>query len=177
MPPTTTRTLLVVEGTTNFAVAFREVQRFWSNRVLVAVAALAATVGAGLAVAPPAWLGGETPSTWAYASFTVPLLVLFVSLKTEVARRGAVVVGFHPLRRGRRTIRAADITAAEAVRYDPVREFGGYGWRIGRHGSRAYNVAGNRGVRLQLADGRSVLIGSQRPDELAAAIRQSVRSG
>ena len=40
----------------------------------------------------------------------------------------------------------------------------------------AYNVRGDRGALLTLADGRTVLIGSQRADELAAAIRDRLPS-
>ncbi|NLK25486.1 MAG: hypothetical protein GX307_02790 [Euryarchaeota archaeon] len=35
---------------------------------------------------------------------------------------------------------------------------------------KAYNVSGNRGVLLKLKDGNSLLIGSQRAEELDAAI-------
>jgi hypothetical protein len=34
----------------------------------------------------------------------------------------------------------------------------------------AYNVSGDRGVELTLRDGRRVMLGSQRPEELAQAI-------
>ena len=44
-------------------------------------------------------------------------------------------------------------------------------WRVryGRAG-KAYNVSGNRGVVLAFDHGRTLLLGSQRADELAAAI-------
>ena len=45
--------------------------------------------------------------------------------------------------------------------------------RFGRRG-RAYNVSGDRGVELTLANGKRVLIGSQRSEELAEAIRRIV---
>ena len=45
---------------------------------------------------------------------------------------------------------------------------------LGRN--RAYNVSGDRGVELLLADGRKVLIGSLRPDELEQAIVAARRS-
>ena len=37
----------------------------------------------------------------------------------------------------------------------------------------AYNVSGNRGVQPVFSNGKRLLIGSQRPDELAAAISQA----
>jgi hypothetical protein len=36
----------------------------------------------------------------------------------------------------------------------------------------AYTVSGNRGVQIELTSGRKILIGSRRPEELAAAITQ-----
>ena len=54
-------------------------------------------------------------------------------------------------------------------RYDPVRDYGGYGIRTTRHGT-AYIAGGNRGVRLELAKGGTILIGSERPEELVSAI-------
>jgi hypothetical protein len=50
-----------------------------------------------------------------------------------------------------------------------LRDYGGWGIRKGRSGW-AYNVSGDRGVRLTYTDGETLLIGSQRADELAKAI-------
>ena len=70
----------------------------------------------------------------------------------------------------RREIPLADITHFEARTYRPIREYGGWGVRRGA-GGMAYNVSGNRGVEFRLADGKSLLIGSQRPEELALALQ------
>ena len=51
-----------------------------------------------------------------------------------------------------------------------MREFGGWGIRVSRNG-RAYNASGNTGVQLVLADGSHILIGTQRAEELLAALR------
>ena len=61
------------------------------------------------------------------------------------------------------------VRAAKVVEYDAVRDFGGYGFRSGRRGP-AFIASGNRGVELELRDGRKILIGSQDPDELAKQI-------
>jgi hypothetical protein len=55
-----------------------------------------------------------------------------------------------------------------------MEQYGGRGIRRGRHGW-AYTVSGNRGVKLILAGGEQFLIGSQRPEELAAAIQKRLR--
>lgn len=69
-------------------------------------------------------------------------------------------------------IPVAEIAGAEAVEYDPVSEYGGYGIRDGQRG-KAYIASGTRGVHLLLTDGREFLIGSQRPDELVREIMEA----
>lgn len=67
-------------------------------------------------------------------------------------------------------IRPDEIASAEVRTYRPIREYGGWGLRYGP-GGWAYNARGDRGVQLVLRDGRRVLIGSGRAEELLAAIR------
>ena len=69
----------------------------------------------------------------------------------------------------RRRIRLTEVASAEAVTYSALIEYGGWGIR-GMGKNVALNARGNRGVRLHLQNGNRVLIGSQRPEELAAAI-------
>jgi hypothetical protein len=61
------------------------------------------------------------------------------------------------------------------VQYRPIADHGGWGIRSGRDGERALTARGNRGVRLVLADGTRLLIGSQRPEELAETIERACR--
>jgi len=60
-----------------------------------------------------------------------------------------------------------------ARRYNPILEYGGWGIRFTFTKGRAYNVSGDRGVQLVLANGKRILIGSQRADELADAITRA----
>lgn len=73
-----------------------------------------------------------------------------------------------------RVFRLSEIASAEARTYNPLREYGGWGvrWAVLSLGkSRAYNMSGDQGVQLVLSNGNRVLIGTQRPQELEAAIR------
>jgi hypothetical protein len=72
----------------------------------------------------------------------------------------------------KRDIALAEIARWEARTYSPLREYGGWGIRCGWNGM-AYNVSGNQGVQLEFTNGKRLLIGSQRPEELAAAITQA----
>lgn len=97
----------------------------------------------------------------------IPAFVAFVRLRVVVTHR-EVFVSFRPFLRRRFPL--TDIVSAEALTYSPLREFGGWGIRRGRGGRRAYTIDGNRGVELRLASGRRIVVGSRRPEALAAAI-------
>ena len=75
----------------------------------------------------------------------------------------------------RRRFLFADIDHFEAVTYRPVAEYGGWGIRWRGRGKIAYSVSGKEGVRLTLADGKDVMIGSQKAAELEAAMQSWVR--
>jgi hypothetical protein len=82
------------------------------------------------------------------------------------------IVLHHRLLR-RRRIPLGDVLAHEVVTYRPIRDYGGYGIKYSFRLGWAYNVKGNRGVRLQIKDKKPLLIGSRRPEELAEAIQNA----
>ncbi|RKY41251.1 MAG: hypothetical protein DRP85_06865 [Candidatus Makaraimicrobium thalassicum] len=100
------------------------------------------------------------------------ILYIFSRLKliTEV-RDSGLYVNFCPLAKWK--IRLTDIRRWGVRRYNPFMEYGGWGVRYGISG-KAYTVNGNMGVQLELADGKRVLIGSQRSRELARAIKEQM---
>jgi hypothetical protein len=140
--------------------AFREVQRFrqWWLWALLGVVGLVTVVGSG-----PLGL----VLTGAICGFMWSL-----RLVTEV-RDDGLYIRFAPLHRSFRRVPWTAIESAEATTYRPLREYGGWGIRW-RPGAIAYNVRGSRGVFLTRSDDRDVLLGSQRPDELATAIRETM---
>lgn len=108
--------------------------------------------------------------------FCLAVVVLFVisGLETRVGRDG-LYVRFYPFHLRQRKIPLEKVASFRAVTYRPIWDYGGWGLRCGR-GGRAYNASGRRGVRLEFYDGKHLLIGSQRPEELAAAIESLLRS-
>ena len=70
----------------------------------------------------------------------------------------------------RRRVSVSEIASADAVRYNPVRDFGGYGIRSGAQG-KAYIAAGIEAVRCLMRDGSFIFVGTQHPKELLSAIR------
>jgi hypothetical protein len=144
---------------------FREDQRFISRslgRALLVVVVVLAAYG----IAEGAMRG------WGLIApvVLVPVTWLFYKLELTVLVSGSeLVIRFPPL--VNRVFRLADVRACEARTYRPIREYGGWGVRCGRKGARAYSVRGNRGVQIELSSGESILIGSQRADELVSVIR------
>jgi hypothetical protein len=69
-----------------------------------------------------------------------------------------------------RKVRYDDITALQSVRYNPLRDFGGWGVR-GTNQRRIWSARGNEAVILYLADGRLLYVGSDHPHRLEERIR------
>jgi hypothetical protein len=106
------------------------------------------------------------------AACVIAFDALFYSLRLiTLVRSDGLYIRFFPLHPSFVKIPLEDMVRCEAVAYRPLREYFGWGIRYGR-GGKAYNVSGNRGVRLVYASGRHLLIGSQRPEELAEALEQ-----
>jgi hypothetical protein len=122
-------------------------------------------------VLPGAFGGRPAPRSLPYALWGAPLLLaIWFSLGrlvTEVRESGLSI--HFQLLWAERMIPWSEIRTVEAVTYSPRRR----GVRWGARGT-TYNVSGNRGVRIELADGGSVLVGSQRADELADAIAERI---
>ena len=98
----------------------------------------------------------------------VPLLVFFTRLVTEV-RSDGIYFQLSPFHRTFRRIPFEDVKQCE-VRTYRFTDYGGWSIRHGKDGW-AYNISGFRGVQLELMDGRRIMLGSQRPEELCEAIR------
>ncbi len=108
---------------------------------------------------------------WAAVGVVIPALFLMMRLETEV-RGDGLYVRFFPFHLKPRRFAWGEIRESRARRYGPLREYGGWGIRWGR-GGRAYNVSGDRGLQLVMEDGKRWLIGSQKADELAAAVERA----
>ena len=158
---------------------FREEQRFVGPGVgaaLVLLMLVAVGLLAWLLLTDPNLVRGGDAATRALLPAVLPAILgvavvwLFVSCRLTVeVRSDGVHARFAPLHRRERVIPPGRIASHRACNYRPIREYGGWGVRRGR-GGWAYNVRGDRGVRLELTDGTHLLLGSARPEELDRAI-------
>lgn len=104
---------------------------------------------------------------WAVFLWLVYLRLITVKLVTEL-RPGELRVRMRGLRRSYR-IPLNKVKSADAVNFDAVRDWGGYGVRSTRRGT-AYLAGGGQGVELEMMSGGVVLVGSRRSGELAREI-------
>jgi hypothetical protein len=154
---------------------FTEKQQFrqgwlWALLIIVFIA-----VALGLIGVIDAYLKDDVEA-WVLVVFGLGALLtaalfgffMFGAMITEV-REDGLAVRFQPV--WGKVISYDEIESAVAREYSPLREYGGWGYRIGPNG-RAYTVSGRHGVQLTLKNDRPLLIGSQEPETLAAAIFQ-----
>lgn len=138
------------------------------NRALLIGLFFAALAVSGIAVVAALRIGQIWLAALVISVAMVPSVLGFLlRLETRV-EKDMLSVRLTPF--GPRRIALGDVVRAEVRTYHPLREYGGWGIRWGRDGM-AYNARGNRGVQLELKDGRRVLIGSQEPERLLAAVR------
>ena len=108
---------------------------------------------------------------WILFGIGMPIFMHTMKLTVEVGSEG-IMIRFFPLHS--RYVSFDDLKTLEAVKYNPIRDYGGWGLRWGRKGT-AYNVSGNRGVLLELENGKHVMIGSQSPEKLAKMIGEAMK--
>jgi hypothetical protein len=108
---------------------------------------------------------------WTVFTWLLYFRLITVRLVTEVRPAGLVLAlrGLWRLRR----VPLDGIQSVDTITHDVMRDYGGFGIRSTREG-KAYVAGGTRGVRVTLADGEKLVIGSQRPDELASALRTAL---
>ena len=107
-------------------------------------------------------------------AFVMVVIVLLLHMTTEVTPTD-LRVWFGWIPTYRRMLAIDTVRSVEVVTYRPIADYGFWGIRSGKDGEKALIARGNRGVRLELADGSKLLIGSQKPELLAAAIDRSLR--
>ena len=112
---------------------FRELQPSWNNRIawLAVVPAVTGVVGV--------WnirqiAGGNTPfAVMLFAAASMALSVWLLSLRLEIEVHDDALRLRYRFLRSPKQIEYSAIARAEAVRYQPVKGYGGWGLRRGKH--------------------------------------------
>jgi hypothetical protein len=111
------------------------------------------------------------------------LLLLFflmsIKLKTRITDAG-IYYRFYPFQFKETTIEWHELRDAYMRQYNSFLEFGGWGIRYGRPNvGRAINTSAScsEGLQLQFADGKLLLIGTRRPQEIQEIIDEVMQAG
>lgn len=156
---------------------FREVQavsHWWVRAIVFAITAIAWWAFLQQIVLGRPWGTNPGPDWVIWAVFVgagvlLPAFLLGTRLVTVVTG-DALRLHYRFLKR--RVIPLSGIESAASTLYHPILEFGGWGirWAPGR--GWVWSAVGNRGVRLELAGGKRLLVGTQRPEDLLLALVQ-----
>lgn len=105
--------------------------------------------------------------------------LLSVKLKTRINDTG-IYYRFYPFQFKERSIEWHELKDAYIREYNSFHEYGGWGIRIGSpETGRAVNTSAssNKGLQLKFNDGKLLLIGTKRPDEIQAIIEKIRKAG
>ena len=113
-----------------------------------------------------------TTMAWSSAVLVFGLLIVRRTNLQLWVMHDAIHIRYWPLLR-HKVIPFTEIEKHESRSYRPIIEYGGWGIRgFGDH--MVYNVSGNRGVKLWLKGNKTLMLGSQRSDDLAQAISKAI---
>tara|TARA_B110000093_G_scaffold108926_1_gene117024 strand:- start:203 stop:694 length:492 start_codon:yes stop_codon:yes gene_type:complete len=103
-----------------------------------------------------------------FAVFVFSLIAMFwfMQLKTEIDQN-EIRMRFFPLVKKR--VSWEEIKNAEIVNYGFV---GGWGIRLSTKYGTVYNMKGDKGLAIELLNGKNFLIGTQKPNELIAMLEK-----
>ena len=96
------------------------------------------------------------------------ILFYIMSLKTKVYK-DRIEIKFFPFGI-HKSYKFQNIEKMEVLKYNPLMDYGGWGIRLG-----AYNISGNKGLKIHYTNKNSfkdsILIGTQKPEELSKIIK------
>jgi hypothetical protein len=102
----------------------------------------------------------------------IVLLFLVISIRLRVDEQG-IRIRFRPFVNKDKLIRWDELESVRVRKYSPIREFGGWGYRI-RIKKRAYTLYGNWGLDLRFKNGKSLLIGVQKHEHLHLFLKERI---
>ena len=148
---------------------FKETQRFrqwwlW----LILLGSWGAMVFA-LFMDPPKTLGSQL----LVGILTISLPTFFGQMRliTRITTEG-IYVRFIPFHFKEQFYSWDSIESAQVRTYNPLSEYGGWGIKYGFNGQgKVYNIVGDQGLQLVFKSGEKLLIGTQKPIEIQAAVR------
>lgn len=153
---------------------FKEEQRFnqiWLWAILIAPIVM---VISQFAIAFTDREEFKTEDIIALSSLIVVFTVLIIWFKRMVLETVISAEGINIHYKGlftKKQFPKSEILKAEIVTYDPLWHYGGWGLRYSSKRGWCYNVAGDKGLKLTLSNGKTVMIGTQQPEEIDSVLK------
>lgn len=111
-------------------------------------------------------MDNSTTTIFAAVMVVVILLFLVMNLTTDIDQK-KIKINFFPF--VKKSIYWKDVKKAEVIDYGFV---GGWGIRLFTEYGTVYNMRGNKGLALELQNGKRLVIGTQKEEELRNFIRK-----
>ncbi|WP_053975526.1 hypothetical protein [Mangrovimonas xylaniphaga] len=103
-----------------------------------------------------------------FACFIFALVALFFVMKlTTRINKSCIEMSFFPF--VKKTTKWSDIKTAQVINYGFV---GGWGIRLWTKYGTVYNMKGNKGLAIELLNGKKFLIGTQKEAELTSILKK-----
>ncbi len=104
----------------------------------------------------------------------LPIFFFNLKLKTRIDK-GGITFRFTPFHFKPKHITWSVISKAYTRTYNPLTEYGGWGIKGGAFWNKskgiAYNISGNKGLQLELKNGKKILIGTKKPTEIDRVLK------
>jgi hypothetical protein len=105
-------------------------------------------------------------------NITIAILFYCLRLDTIITEEG-ISIRFFPFHLSVKKFAWSNLTKSYVKQYSPIADFGGWGLRYAFSGQgKAYNVSGNMGLQIILADGQKILIGTNKPEEITKILNE-----
>jgi hypothetical protein len=101
----------------------------------------------------------------------ITILILSVRLKT-IIQEDALYVQFFQLQLRYKKYEWSTISKIYVREYNPIFEYGGWGYRWMFGGGKAYTISGNKGIQIVFENESKLLIGTSSPEEVEIALNQ-----
>ena len=105
---------------------------------------------------------------------TLLLTILFINFRLDtIIKKDGIYVRFFPLHLKFKHYSWDSLTKSFVRQYSAITEYGGWGLRLGLFGKgKAYNVSGDKGLQLEFANNKKLLIGTNKPDQLTETLNK-----
>lgn len=151
-------------------ITFKETQRFdqWWLKALLALVLLSALIPVILIAKQPdsVLLDFVAASVGFIIVLAVSVFIFTLQLKTQITYNG-IEYQFSPFKK--KHIPWKEIEECYVRDYKPIKEYGGWGFRMGPNG-KALNTKGTKGIQIVLLNGKNILLGTQKENEAKSVI-------